>query len=352
MIPSAKTGGAPWLSILVPVYNVAGWIEACVQSVLAQPLERVEVILLDDASTDDSRALCERLCAAHAPTLRLLTHATNRGLSAARNTMFAAARGQYVWFVDGDDEMMPGAIAGLRDVILRHGPQLVLCDYRKLGRHEAGFSGPQRTLEHDRDALLRGLFGSRRMHVWTKIAQRVLWEAAPRFPEGSCYEDMATVPWLMLGVQSYCYVPEPWIAYRVRAGSITALAAHTRGHFDMHKNEDVARALTGFAADARAALPGLSPRTLERIGQFCAKEFTKIAWRLIKHRLFRDDWRLIVSRMRHFRRLLESCSPLPFSKVALCNLRDGKLRDFLRLQAFRLIARRDRAAPRAPAATG
>jgi glycosyltransferase involved in cell wall biosynthesis len=342
--------GAPWLSVLVPVYNVAEWIGPCVQSLLAQPLEGVEVILLDDASTDASRAICEHLCAIHAPTLRLLWHAGNRGLSAARNTMLAAARGRYVWFVDGDDEMLPGAIAGLREVILRHEPQLVLCDYTKLGRHEAGFSGPRRRLEHDPDALLRGLFESRRMHVWTKIAQRELWDAAPRFPEGSCYEDLATMPWLMLGVRSYYYVPEPWIAYRTRAGSITALAAHTRGHFDMHKNEDVARALTGFVADARAALPGLTPRTLERIGQFCAKEFTKIAWRLIKHRLLRDDWRLIVWRMRHFRRLLESCSPLPFAKVAWCNLRDWRVRDFLRLQVFRFMARRD-LAPGAPAPT-
>lgn len=337
---AADTARDPWLSILVPVYNVAEWVRPCVQSILDQALDGVEVILLDDASTDESRAVCDVLCAEHAPRLRLLGHERNRGLSAARNTMLEAARGTYVWFVDGDDEMLPGAVARLHEVVTQHAPDVVLCDFSKLGRHEAGFRGRPGLLERDRDALLRGLFASRRMHVWTKITRRALWDGAPRFPEGRCYEDMATMPWLFLRAGSFFYVPNPWIAYRVRPGSITQVAAHTSGHFDEGKNDDVARALDGFAAGARAALPELSAATVDAISRFCAKEFTKIGWRLIKHRFGRDDWGHIIGRMCRYRRMLESASPRPFAAVTASHLRHGRLAEFLRLAAFRFLTRR------------
>lgn len=339
---ASSDNGTPWLSILVPVYNVADWIGACVQSIATQHLDGVEVLLLDDGSTDASRAICEQLCAAHPGRLRLLAHATNRGLSAARNSLLEVARGEYFWFVDGDDEMQPGAIARLHDIVSMHAPDVVMCDYSKLGRQVASFHGPQRVLCRNGDALLRGLFTSRRMHVWTKVTRRTLWDGGQRFPESGCFEDIATMPWLFLRASSHFYIAEPWITYRVREGSITHSAARKRGFFDVARNDDLAHALAGFADDARAALPNLSAATVESISQFCAKEFTKIGWRLIKHRLLRDDWKKITGLMARYRFLTESASPLPFSQVATMRLRKGQLVEYLRLQLFRFIGRRRR----------
>lgn len=339
MNAGSDSNGTPWLSILVPVYNVAEWIGACVETIVSQDLAGVEVLLLDDGSTDASRTICEQLCAAHPGHLRLLAHAANRGLSAARNTLLEAARGEYFWFVDGDDEMHQGAIARLHGIVTMHAPDVVMCDYSKQGRQVASFHGPQRVLCRDRDALLRGLFTSRRMHVWTKVTRRRLWDGGQRFPEAGCFEDIATMPWLFLRARSHYYIAEPWISYRVREGSITHFAARKRGHFDVARNDDLAHALVGFADDARTALPDLSAATIESISQFCAKEFTKIGWRLVKHRLLRDDWKKISALMSRYCFLTESASPLPFRQVAATRLRKGQLVEFLRLQMFRFIGR-------------
>ena len=155
----APRSDSPWLSILIPVYNVEPYLRDCLASLLPQlPPRGVEVILLDDASTDGSLGLCSEICPQSHPQVRLMRHASNAGLSAARNTMLGAARGDYIWFVDSDDEVMPGAIAGLRAIVERHAPDLVLCDYERGGRHLSSFSGPTGQPSDDREALLQGVF--------------------------------------------------------------------------------------------------------------------------------------------------------------------------------------------------
>ncbi|MBQ7180492.1 MAG: glycosyltransferase family 2 protein [Bacteroidaceae bacterium] len=92
----------PVLSIIVPVYNVAPYVRHCLQSLLGQGLQHYEVILVNDASYDNSRGICSEWCREH-PQFRLVNHETNRGLSEARNTGLQEARGEYVTFVDSDD---------------------------------------------------------------------------------------------------------------------------------------------------------------------------------------------------------------------------------------------------------
>jgi glycosyltransferase involved in cell wall biosynthesis len=336
-----QSSGAPWLSILIPVYNVEAFLRLCVNSILPQlPSEGVEVILLNDASTDRSYDICVAIERDHPDIVRLMSHEENRGLSAARNTMLEAARGDYVWFVDSDDELLPGAVAGLRLVLDRCSPELILCGYRKQGKDFASFDGPQRVLSTDREGLVRGVFSSRRMHSWTKIARRSLWGDDLRFPVGRCFEDAATTPWLLLRARSFYYTPEPWVMYRVRPGSITGAVSRTRGRFDDAKNDDLAVALVGFAEDARRELPGMSPETRYSIGQFCAKEFTKIVWRLLSARLMKDDLTTILNKARRYRRMMEGCSPTPFRSLAAEHLRRGKPGRFLVLGLFLLLTRR------------
>ena len=119
MSGAVRAPAAPWLSILVPVYNVQDYLQACLASVVEQvaqlPLAEeggagVEVLVLDDCSTDGSRALMEQLAQRWPGRLTLMRHAVNQGLSAARNTMIDAARGEYLWFLDSDDKLLPGAL--------------------------------------------------------------------------------------------------------------------------------------------------------------------------------------------------------------------------------------------------
>lgn len=247
----------PWLSVLVPVYNVEAYLRACVESVMAQADDGIEVLLLDDCSTDGSAALAQQLQARWPQAVRLLHHAENRGLSAARNTMLEACRGDYVWLLDSDDFLLPGVLQSLRAVVSTHAPDAVLCDFQmwrersrlkhqlRGERHRRSFIGPSHTLVRDRAALLQGLMLSGQMHAWSKIVKRALWMASgARFPEGAYFEDMATMPRLALHAQTFWYEPQPWVAYRQRDGSI--LASMT-----LAKARDLSVSLRAFASQYR-----------------------------------------------------------------------------------------------------
>lgn len=73
--------------------------------------------------------------------MRLLLHTHNRGIAATRKTLIEAARGDYVWFVESDDWLQPGAIQAVADVVDRHRPDMIGCDYVKQHLRRSGFAG-------------------------------------------------------------------------------------------------------------------------------------------------------------------------------------------------------------------
>lgn len=104
----SPTALSPKISILMPVYNVADYLPRALESVLRQTLPEIELICVDDGSTDESGAILRRY-AGQDPRIRLCFHETNRGLVAARKTAAQAACGRYIMILDGDDELLPTA---------------------------------------------------------------------------------------------------------------------------------------------------------------------------------------------------------------------------------------------------
>lgn len=101
------------VSIIIPVYNVAPYIEECLNSVIAQTYKgEMECILVDDCGTDDSMEICERIISKYNGPIsfRLVHHKHNRGLSAARNTGIDASTGDWLYFLDSDDSLIPECI--------------------------------------------------------------------------------------------------------------------------------------------------------------------------------------------------------------------------------------------------
>ncbi|MEJ0100911.1 MAG: glycosyltransferase family 2 protein [Pseudomonadota bacterium] len=328
MQPVTPSQPAPWLSVLVPVYNVGAYVGPCIDSILAQAIEGVEILLLDDGSTDDSPRICEARCAQHARSMRLLRHAGNRGLSIARNTLLEAAAGRYCWFLDSDDEMLPGAIAALRAIVDAHAPDMILCDYHEQQRALDGFSGSARTLSTDREALVRGIFESRRMYIWNHIARRETWGDL-RFPAGRYFEDIMTTPWLCLRARSFFYADQPWIRYRLRGDSIMSTATRDHSRFNQRMNDDLAGALAGFHAAATASLPPLSNPTQLAIANFCARNFTDMAWRLLRARLFKDGWKTVHGELQRYRATIEQEVPSGFASVAHRPLREMRIKRWI-----------------------
>ena len=250
---AAEAATAPWVSILIPAYNVAPYLAECIDSVMQQADDGVEVLALDDCATDDSLAQLEALSARWQGRLRVLRHPRNGGLSAARNTLLDAATGRYVWFLDGDDKLLPGALPGLRGIVERDAPDLVLCDFRVWRErmrlkhrlrgelHRRTFDGPAARLSQDRCAPLAGMLMTGELHAWSKIARRALWADDLRFPPGRYFEDMATMPQLALRARSFYYQPTPWVAYRQRGSSILAT-------MNLQKCLDQSQALSGLSS--------------------------------------------------------------------------------------------------------
>lgn len=118
------------VSVIIPVYNCEGLLEQCVQSVLDQTYLNLQVLLVDDGSTDRSGEICDALAERD---LRVETfHIPNRGVSGARNFGLDHAIGQYIQFVDGDDQILPTMIERLVGHAQREQADLVVCGYDRI----------------------------------------------------------------------------------------------------------------------------------------------------------------------------------------------------------------------------
>ena len=126
------------ISVVVPVYGVRQYLGECLDSVLGEPTD-VEVIAVDDASPDGSGELLDERARADS-RLRVVHLDRNGGRGNARNIGLASARGQYVWFVDGDDKLPPGAISAVSARLARDQPDVLLIDYAEF--RSAGQSRP------------------------------------------------------------------------------------------------------------------------------------------------------------------------------------------------------------------
>ena len=273
----------PWLSILVPVYNVAPYVRECVVSIMDQWIDGVELILLDDASTDDSGAVVQELCLRYPGRIRLFHHERNRGLSAARNNLLAEASGRHVWFLDSDDLLCTGSLAALQRILLEHEPDLVLCDFRVLRirprlkhwlrgeGHRHSFGGRQRRLITDRERFIAGLLATAQLHAWSKIARREVWLRAP-FPEDRCFEDIAVIPGLLQAAASVYYEPTPWVVYRQREDSIM----HT---FSEQKVRDLLLSLEQLQTGLLEKFPLMGVGARFALDQFCLKSVAASARR-------------------------------------------------------------------------
>lgn len=114
------------ISVVIPVYNVEKYLTQCVDSVLAQTYKNWEAILVDDGATDGSGTICDEYAARHS-RIRVI-HRENGGLSAARNTGLAAAKGEYIYFLDSDDYIELNALERLLETAQREQADVVFFD--------------------------------------------------------------------------------------------------------------------------------------------------------------------------------------------------------------------------------
>ncbi|MBU7498558.1 glycosyltransferase [Lactiplantibacillus pentosus] len=118
----------PLISIIVPTYNVEKYIRTCIESILAQTYRNVEVIIVNDGSTDQSLAVISDLICSH-HNVKVINQ-KNQGVSVARNTGIDVATGKYITFVDPDDKIMPGFVSSLYQIADKTGADIVRGSFR------------------------------------------------------------------------------------------------------------------------------------------------------------------------------------------------------------------------------
>lgn len=226
----------------MPVYNVAPYVERCLLSVMHQTRPAEECLIIDDASTDNSVALCERLITIYdGPTrFTILHHDHNRGLSAARNTGTDAATGTYIYYVDSDDEITTDCLERLAAPIEHDDSiEMVMGDYnidtsamigwrrrlkRKLGTPQPSFM-QDTPLELKSNEEIRDWFYSAKMsrpvNVWNNLLKLSFIKENQLYnKEGLLYEDNLWMFYLMRCLRHAAFVHEVTYLHYRRPGSI------------------------------------------------------------------------------------------------------------------------------------
>lgn len=219
------------VSVIIPVYNTGEYLAGCVESVRGQTLADLEIILVDDGSTDGSGELCDRY-GEKDPRIRVL-HQANGGSTSARNAGLRASRGEYVGFVDSDDWMEPGMYEGLLDACVENGADMAVsvkyCNREKSEyREQPGVPEGVYDRESPGRELARNLIytvdGRRGIspNLYDKLFKRELlcrhqFAVDERIRYG---EDDACVYGCLLDAGRVVILDRAWYHYRIREGSV------------------------------------------------------------------------------------------------------------------------------------
>lgn len=213
------------LSVIVPVYNVVSFLPDCLQSLRRQDVDDMEVILVDDGSTDGSGKLCDDAAAADS-RFRVI-HQRNMGLSAARNTGLDHASGEYITFVDSDDRLGSNSLKG-NLILFNANPSPDMVEYpvrvNEGSPQEYLLSFDDATITSDnRNSVFADWIqrrGYEHCYAWNKIYRASLW-ASRRFPVGQVFEDTAVMPGIIRQCKTVRYSSRGCYHYMSRPSSIS-----------------------------------------------------------------------------------------------------------------------------------
>ena len=227
----------PAISVIIPVYKVEPYLDACVSSVVGQTFSDLEILLVDDGSPDR----CPELCDAWAqkdPRVRVI-HQENGGLSAARNTGIEAAKGEFLAFVDGDDMLEPDALRRAWEAQQACQADLVIFNLVYVDEHNHPLPAPDFSGFRDEvltaDEVWQRYFALAEQKIyyvvaWNKLYRRELFKTL-RYAPGKRYEDQFLLPGLLAQCKTVACLRYVGYRYAQRGGSIMAQGS-SRNYLD------------------------------------------------------------------------------------------------------------------------
>ncbi len=212
------------ISVIVPVYNVEAYVGECIESIVGQTYQNLEILLVNDGSKDGSLAILNR--AAASDSRITVIDQENRGLSGARNAGIDRAKGEYFLFVDSDDKLEPNTVEKLHEAVLRAGAKLAICNLNELD-DASGELTPRTVITEEKSVsgtdIMREKAARTNEITWcmvmNKLYHRSIFDEL-RFPERKLHEDEFVFHKVMRQCDRVVCLPDCLYIYRRRAGSI------------------------------------------------------------------------------------------------------------------------------------
>ncbi|MBU3877048.1 glycosyltransferase [Faecalicatena sp. AGMB00832] len=212
----------PLVTVIVAAYNVERYIEKCIESLRNQTWKELELLLIDDGSTDKSGEICDHF--ANVDSRVRVIHKKNGGVADVRNLGVAEARGTYLMFVDGDDYVEPEFVEYAANAAMRNRADIVILDFEEVeestGRVDRWSMNVERDTPINVGQVPKMLITT--PCPWNKLYRTKFWrETELQYPLGRNYEDLTVVPMLLAKAERIIYLDsKPLYHYILHEGSI------------------------------------------------------------------------------------------------------------------------------------
>lgn len=246
------------VSVIIPIYKVEKFISRCAESLMAQTLEGVEYIFVNDATSDHSMEMLQKVLDSHPEKkVTIATHDINKGLPAARNTGLGLAQGEYIFHCDSDDFVEPDMLETLYCAAKEKEADIVWCDwYLSFEKNERYMKQP--SFDTPEAALKAMLGGGMKYNVWNKLVKRSLYtDNHILFPTGYGMGEDMTMMCLFAYAKKVTYVPKAFYHY-VKMNTSSFSQAHSTRHWEELKHNvtrttEMLQAVYGSSLDQEIA---------------------------------------------------------------------------------------------------
>lgn len=185
------------ISLIIPVYKVEKYLEKCIQSVINQTYENLQIILVDDGSPDN----CGKICDEYAKKDHRIEviHKSNGGLSDARNKGLEIAKGEYIGFVDSDDYIEADMYEVLYNLLKQYNADVSICNFYTVSQGKISIKNADNGInEYNRIEILKEILLDKNVqsYAWNKLYKKELFDEI-KYPIGKKYEDIGTTFYLL-----------------------------------------------------------------------------------------------------------------------------------------------------------
>lgn len=210
----------PLISVIVPVYNVENHIDRCIESLINQSYENLEIILVNDGSTDNSACKCEQWKEKDSRIILLNTE--NKGASAARNKGLDICKGDYIGFVDSDDYIETSMYEKLYESLIKTNSDISSCGIKRFNDQEVvDLWVSDKDREYGRDNIFDTVYTSHiGWAIWNRLYKRENWKDI-RFEEGRTREDLEIIFRILYKTKKMSYINEALYNYYISENGVT-----------------------------------------------------------------------------------------------------------------------------------